>query len=167
VAEWLGRALQKLLQRFESAPNLPATMKYSQWLGIFASCVLVFACFLPWTWHPDLNKEFSGFFSEGNVYGRPGRVFTFFAVVAIVFFLIPKIWAKRWNLLVTGLTTAFAVKSFIMYAGCYRGICPEKRIGLWVMLVAAVVMLVMAILPDVKLKGDEEITNNKLQEPNK
>jgi hypothetical protein len=131
----------------------PRIMKYSQWLGILAALALVGACFLPWTYHPDLNQEFTGFFSEQNVYGKPGKVFIFLALVAIVFFLLPRIWAKRWNLIATGLVAAYAIKTFLMFAGCYRGICPEKRAGLWIMLVSGIVMLVMAILPDIKLKG--------------
>ena len=134
----------------------PRIMKYSQWLGIVAALVLTGACFLPWTYHPDLNKEFTGFFSEENVYGKPGKVLIFFAAFAILFFLLPRIWAKRWNLLVTGITMAYAIKTFLMFAGCYRGICPEKRAGLWIMLVSAAVMLVMAILPDIKLKRKVE-----------
>lgn len=131
-------------------------MKYSQWIGIAASLILVAACFLPWTYHPDLHKNFTGFFSENNVYGKPGRVFIFFAIVAIIFFITPRVWAKRWNFLVTGIATAFAIRSFIMFSGCYRGICPEKLAGLWIMLIAAIVMLVMAILPDIKLKKSSE-----------
>ncbi len=158
MAEWLGRALQKLLQRFESAPNLQANMKYSQWLGIAASLLLVAACFLPWTWHPDLNKNFTGFFSENNVYGRPGRVFIVLAFFSILFFAIPRVWAKRWNFLVQALTSAFAIKSFVMYTGCYRGICPTKQPGIWLMLIAAVIMLVMAVVPDITLKGTKKAT---------
>lgn len=126
-------------------------MKYSQWIGILFSLVLVVACFLPWTYHPDLNKIFTGFFSENNAYGKPGRMFIFLAVVAIIFFVIPRVWAKRWNLLVTALTLAYAIKSFIMFSSCYRGICPDKKSGLWIMLISAAIMLVMALLPDVKL----------------
>lgn len=127
-------------------------MKYSQWIGIAAAVILVVACFLPWTFHPDLNKEFTGFFSENNMYGKPGKVFTWLAVIAIIFFLIPRVWAKRWNLLVGALTVAFAIKSFIVFSGCYRGICPSKLAGLWIMLLAAIVVLVMALLPDVKVE---------------
>ena len=126
-------------------------MKYSQWIGIAAAVVLVIACFLPWTFHPDLNKNFTGFFSENNDYGKPGKVFTVFAIVAIVFFLIPRVWAKRWNLLVGALTVAFAIKSFIVFSGCYRGICPAKLAGLWIMLLSAVAVLVMTLLPDMKV----------------
>ena len=62
-------------------------MKYSQWIGSAAAIILVMACFFPWTWHPDLHRNFTGFFSEANNYGKPGWVFTFFAIPAIFFFL--------------------------------------------------------------------------------
>jgi len=75
------------------------------------------------------------------------------------FFLIPRVWAKRWNLLVNVLTTAFAIRSFLMFAGCYRAICPEKKAGLWMMLVSAGVMLVMSLLPDLKVKPGDNTTN--------
>jgi hypothetical protein len=126
-------------------------MKYSQWIGIAAAIVLVIACFLPWTFHPDLNKNFTGFFSEDNDYGKPGKVFTVFAIIASILFLIPRVWAKRWNLLIGALTVAFAIKSFIVFSGCYRGICPTKLAGLWVMLLSSVALLVMTLLPDMKV----------------
>jgi uncharacterized BrkB/YihY/UPF0761 family membrane protein len=126
-------------------------MKYSQWIGIAAAVVLVVACFLPWTFHPDLNKHFTGFFSENNNYGKPGKVFIVLSVVATIFFLIPRVWAKRWNLLVGGLMVAFAIKSFIVFSGCYNGICPTKMAGLWIMLVSALGVLLMALLPDMKI----------------
>jgi uncharacterized BrkB/YihY/UPF0761 family membrane protein len=127
-------------------------MKYSQWIGIAAALMLVIACFLPWTFHPDLNESFTGFFSENNNYGKPGRLFIVFALVAAVFFLLPRIWAKRWNLLVGALTVAYAIKSFIVFSGCYRGICPAKQVGLWLMLGSAILVLLMALVPDVKLE---------------
>ncbi len=126
-------------------------MKYSQWIGILASIVLIAACFMPWTLYPDLNKEFTGFYSEGNAYGKPGKVFIVFAVVSIACFLIPKIWAKRGNFFIVAITAAYAIKSFIVFTACYKGICPEKRAGIWIMLGSTIVMLVMALLvPDLK-----------------
>lgn len=130
-------------------------MKYSQLIGIAAAIVLVLSGFLNWTWYPDLQKYFTGFFSENNMYGKPGKVFAFFAVIAIIFFLIPRVWAKRWNLLVCALTLAYAVKTFILFAGCYRGICPVKQPGIWVMIVAAVVMTASALLPDLTVKSSD------------
>lgn len=131
-------------------------MRYSQWIGILAALALIVACFLPWTFHPDLNKTFTGFYSENNVYGKPGKVFIFLAVVAIILYLIPKIWAKRWNLLSGALVVAFAIKTFITFSGCYRGICPVKQPGIWIMLAASVVMLIMILVPDMPVPKEEK-----------
>jgi hypothetical protein len=131
-----------------------AAMKYSQWIGIAAAIILVIAGFLPWTYHPDLNKNFTGFFTERNVYGKPGYVFVVMSVVTSIFFAIQRIWAKRWNMFICALILSYAIKSFIMYSGCYRGICPDKLAGLWIMLVSAVLVMVMALFPDVKVKEE-------------
>jgi len=53
-------------------------MKYSQWIGVIAALLLIGACFMPWAYFPDLDKEFTGFFSQGNIYGKPGKVIIFF-----------------------------------------------------------------------------------------
>lgn len=129
-------------------------MKYSHWIGIAAAIILVIACFLPWTFHPDLNKHFTGFFSENNIYGKPGRVFIVLCAIAIVFFLIQRVWAKRWNIFFCAIILSYAIKSFIVFSGCYRGICPDKKAGLWIMLLAAILMLGMTLVPDIKLKDE-------------
>jgi hypothetical protein len=131
-----------------------AGMKYSQWIGIAASVLLIIAGFLPWTYHPDLNKNFTGFFTENNVYGKPGNVFVVVSLIAIVFFAVQRVWAKRWNMFICAIILAYAIKSFIMYSGCYRGICPDKLAGLWIMLLSAITMMVMALFPDLKLKDE-------------
>jgi len=125
-------------------------MKYSQWIGIAAALLLIGACFLPWAYFPDLQKEFTGFFSEGNAYGRPGKVFVFFAVVAIGLFLTPKVWAKRTNIFISALTIAFGLKSYILYTACYRGICPDKRPGIF--LIVPVILLIAAVSPSLPVK---------------
>ncbi|MDP4151602.1 MAG: hypothetical protein Q8927_16260 [Bacteroidota bacterium] len=122
-------------------------MKYSQWVGVAAALLLVAACFLPWAWYPDLNRHFTGFHSESNVYGRPGKVLTFFAVVAIVLYLIPRIWAKRSNMLVAAFALAFAIRCYYVFTACYRGVCPEKQAGIFLIIAAASVMLLATFLP--------------------
>jgi hypothetical protein len=129
-------------------------MKYSQWIGIAAAIILVIACFFPWTYHPDLDKNFTGFFSQNNIYGKPGYFFIVVCIIAIVFFLIQRVWAKRWNLFICAIILSYAIKSFIVFSGCYRGICPDKKAGLWIMLLSAIVMLVMTLFPDIKLKEE-------------
>lgn len=130
-------------------------MKYSQWIGIAAVLLLIGACYLPWAYYPDLQKEFTGFFSEGNVYGRPGKVFMVLGIVQILLFLIPRVWAKRANLLVSAITISFAIKSYILYTACYRGICPDKKAGIFLMVAAPVIMLVAALLVDLPVRASK------------
>ena len=130
-------------------------MKYSQWIGIAAALLLAAACFMPWAYFPDLGKEFTGFFSEQNRYGRPGKLLTVFSAVMIVMFVIPKIWAKRTNMIVAGITVAFVIRSYILYTGCYGGICPEKRAGIFLLLLASVVAVVATLLPDVPVSQEQ------------
>src|ERR1700730_16364890 len=130
-------------------------MKYSQWIGIAAALLLVAACYMPWAYFPDLGKEFTGFFSEQNRYGRPGRLLTFFSMTMTLLFLIPKVWAKRINLLVAAITIAFAIRSFMLFTACYRGICLEKRRGVFLVLLAAAITWAAALLPDLAVRQEQ------------
>lgn len=127
-------------------------MKYSQWIGIAAAFLLIGVCFLPWAYYPDLQKEFTGFFSEGNAYGRPGKVFVILTIPCIVLYMIPRVWAKRANILLATVVFAFGIKSYILYSACYRGVCPDKKIGLFLVVIIPLIMILAAVLPDTKLK---------------
>jgi hypothetical protein len=129
-------------------------MKYSQWIGIAAALLLVAACFMPWAYFPDLGKNFTGFFSEMNRYGRPGKLFIAFSVVMIILFLVPRVWAKRANIFVGAVTMAFAIKSYFLYTACYRGICPDKRAGIFLVVAASLIALVSALLPDLPVQQE-------------
>lgn len=130
-------------------------MKYSNLLGIFFALLLVVSTFLPWTFHPDINQVFTGFYSMENAYGKPGKLLLFFAVVATVFFIIPKLWAKRWNILNCSICFAYAIKSFLLFSGCYKGICPDKLYGIWLMAGSALLMLIVSFLPYGKLPSGD------------
>jgi len=131
-------------------------MKYSNLIGITAAIVLIVACFVPWAYYPDINKNFTGFFSEGNNYGKPGKVIIFFSIIAIAFFIIPKVWAKRSNILVTATTVAYCIKCYILFTSCYSGICPEKKVGIILILICSILILIAAVSPDLKLKNDKK-----------
>ena len=102
-------------------------MKYSQWIGLLALALLILSCFLPWTYYPDIQKTFTGFFSENNLYGKPGKAIVILAVLSGVCFIVPRIWAKRIHFFLSAVIVAYAFRSFIIFASCYRGICPEKK----------------------------------------
>jgi hypothetical protein len=130
-------------------------MKYSQWIGIAAALLLVAASYMPWAYFPDLGKEFTGFFSEHNRYGRPGKALTFLSVVMVILFLLPKVWAKRTNIVVAAITIAYAVRCYILFTGCYQGMCPEKRLGIFLVVAAAVITMATTLVPDLPVKQDK------------
>ena len=131
-------------------------MKYSKLIGITACIILIIACFLPWTYHADINKTFTGFFSEKNAYGRPGRFLVFFAIFSCVLILLPKVWAKRTHLFLSALFMGFAIKSYILFTSCYNAYCPEKKIGIYLMMLSCFIILIVSIFPDMKLAKEKE-----------
>ncbi|HEV3412921.1 MAG TPA: hypothetical protein VG101_10595 [Puia sp.] len=129
-------------------------MKYSQWIGIAAALLLAAASFMPWAYFPQLGKEFTGFFSEQNRYGRPGKVLIFFSIAMMVLFAIPKVWAKRTNIVLAVFNIAYALRCYILFTACYCGGCPEKRTGIFLVVGAAAIMVVAALLPDTPVKQE-------------
>jgi hypothetical protein len=126
-------------------------MKFAPYIGILAAMLLIIACFMPWAYYPDINQTFTGFYSKQNNYGKPGEAFLFLAVVSSVLFLIPKLWAKRVSQFLGIIILAYAIKSFILFASCYKGICPEKRAGLFLILISAIFILIASLFSGVKV----------------
>jgi|SRR5690348_10770679 len=137
-------------------------MKYYKIIGIVAAITLFVSCFMPLAYYPDLQKSFTGFFSEKNIYGRPGKVFTFFAALSIIFILINKIWAKRAVIFLQALNIGYLLKTYVIFTSCYKGFCPTKQYGMYFLIISSVVLLVISFFPDLKLK-EEEITEIKNQ----
>jgi hypothetical protein len=76
--------------------------------------------------------------------------------VALFFFLlftfVQKIWAKRSNLIVGALNIAWALRNYFLITMCRAGECPEKKIAIYLVVAASLLMLVSALFPDLKLK---------------
>jgi hypothetical protein len=128
-------------------------MKYSNIIGLLASVALIVSCFTPWTYYPDLQAYFNGFYSYQNNYGKPGDLLSIFALISGVLFVIPRVWAKRTNWLIASLTVAYTVKTYYLFTSCYGGICPVKEFGIYFLLLSVTIMFVAAILPDIKLRN--------------
>jgi len=126
-------------------------VKLLHWLGITACLVLITSCFLPWTFHADINQAFTGFYSYQNKYGRPGKFLSIFAVFVLVFMLLPKVWAKRANLFICAFTIAYGIKTFTLFSSCYNNYCPQKLFGLYLMLGCTAVMLIASVFPNMKM----------------
>jgi hypothetical protein len=126
-------------------------LKYAAFTGITAALVLIVCCFMPWAFYPDLQENFTGFYSSQNHYGKPGKAFIFLSVLSIIFFLVPKVWAK-WSNQVTGvIILAYALKTYILFSSCYHAICPQVKFALPAVLGSSLIILVCALLSRVKV----------------
>lgn len=183
MAEWLGRALQKLLQQFESARDLlqklspqvlraflcflcrmKKLMRYFNQVGAIAACTIIISCFLTWISIPDLGIRVTGFLSEGTHFGKPGLMNAFMSGIALILFLVPRVWAKRMNLFFTGFNLAWAIRNFILLTTCHGGDCPVKETGIYIFLGASILQLVMAVFPHLPIPDEtrQVQSDNKL-----
>jgi len=131
-------------------------MKYIKWIGIFGVVLLIGSCFIPWVIISSKNIIVSGIDATGTNFGKPGYFHFFFSFFFIVLHLIPRIWAKRWNLMVVAFNMAWAIRNYFVISMCREGDCPEKQTGLYLMLAASVIILLAALFPDIKLKEENK-----------
>ena len=131
-------------------------MKYYKFTGLFACALLIVSCFLPWAFYADLNKSFTGFFSEQNIYGKPGKVFIFMAVCSAILFALDKVWAKRTLIFLSALNLGYLIKTYVLFTTCYSTICPQKEYGLYLLIFSCILLLVVSVLPNLKVEEDAE-----------
>jgi hypothetical protein len=105
---------------------------------------------------PSKNIVVSGVESVGTNFGKPGYNHFVLSFFFIIFHFIPRLWAKRSNLLVVALNIAWAIRNYFIISMCREGDCPEKQIGLWLVLFASVLILVAALFPDIQLKEEKK-----------
>ena len=141
----------------------PAAMKryahLSKWVSLAALVVLAIACFLPWAYYGDIGKEFTGFYSERNLYGKPAKMLLFLGTLGTICAFLPRIWPKRLSMFTSAFMIAFGVSAVYRYMRCYGGTCPEVRIGLVLMILSTLLIFLCALFPDgavAETKKDQE-----------
>ena len=123
---------------------------YSKYLSLLCFLIILASCFMPWAYYADINETFNGFYSHNNVYGKPAKLLLSFAGFVTIAAFIKKLIFKRAALLIGGLTVAYAIKNFLLFGSCYRGYCPEKHIGLYLMLIASIVIFLTTFFQEGK-----------------
>lgn len=132
-------------------------------IGLVACLLLVISCFLPWMYYADphiateAQRTFTGFSTYQNQYGKPGKLLSLIAIIVFAFMLLQKIWAKRANLFITALGVGYAIKTYVLFTSCYNAYCPEKKAGIFLMLVCMAVLLIAAVFPDFKLQQEKKV----------
>ena len=131
-------------------------MKYYKKIGLGACGLLIISCFLPWTYYADINKSFTGFYTEQNMYGKPAMFFVFIAIVSAALIYSDKLWAKRTLIFLVALSIGYLIKTYVLYTSCYNAYCPEKRYGLYVLIFSTLLLTAVAVFPDGKIMDDKE-----------
>lgn len=123
-------------------------MSRSQIITVLAIVVVIVACFIPWmrVEEPTL-LTITGVDTEGTRYGKPAYGHFIWSVLVLLCTFIPKIWAKRINLLFAACNLAWAIRNFAIIPSCDGGICPIKLTGLYLILGASVVIMITAFFP--------------------
>ncbi|HEX5151958.1 MAG TPA: hypothetical protein VFW07_10945 [Parafilimonas sp.] len=125
-------------------------MKYSQLLGCIAVILLAASCYLPWSYIEEKRILITGMSAPGTIYGKPGLMHFVLGIILILFFILPKIWAKRINLFVAAINLAWSIRNYILLTTCYMGECPHKKMGLFIPILLCAFILIMTFLPDLK-----------------
>ena len=131
-------------------------MKHSQLIGIIAVLALIGICFMPWTYIPAKDITVTGFDASGTSFGKPGFLNVIFSSVSLLFFALPKIWAKRTNVFIAAINLAWAIRNYFLLGSCLLGECPEKKPGLYLLLLACAVIQVMALLPKINIAEEKK-----------
>ena len=130
-------------------------------MGIAAAILLVISCFATWVEIASKSIVITGVNAAGTNYGRPGYFNLLMTLFFVIFTLIPKIWSKRVNLLVTALNFAWTLRNYFVITACMAGECPKKHIGIYLLMFASFLMLASSLFPDVKLPDEKSLRDKK------
>ncbi len=125
-------------------------MKYSQLSGVVACLALIVTCFFPWSYVAEIHLLITGV-NGGENLGKPGLFNIILCSLMFIFFTIPKIWAKRSNIILSALNIAWGFRNYLLVGACSGGICPEKRWGIFALLFLSIFIEVMTFLPNIKV----------------
>ncbi|ANH83849.1 hypothetical protein A8C56_10715 [Niabella ginsenosidivorans] len=111
---------------------------------------------MPWSFIASLQLTLSGVDTTGTRYGKPAYGHFILDALILAFTLVPRIWAKRLNLLIGVLNLGWAIRNFLLFGRCEAGDCPERQIGLYLALAASVILMLTILFPQMELKENEE-----------
>ena len=125
--------------------------RYMKWTGVLAAVLLVISCFTPWVNIVSQKIVVSGIDTTGTNYGKPAYLHFVLSAFFLALTFIQRVWAKRFNLLVTAINLAWAARNYFVLTICAAGECPVSQTGLWLMMIASVLMLLSSFFPDIEL----------------
>lgn len=128
-------------------------MKYSNYLGVVIALLLILICFVPWVHIESINTTVTGVHSGKTNFGKPGLITIIMSVLAVILFMLPTTWAKRTNVFICTFNFAWSVRNFLVITQCELGECPEKKWGIYVLVVLSLLLLILSFIPKIEIKN--------------
>lgn len=126
-------------------------MKHSQTIGIIFCFALFYCTTQPLVIIESHKLIITGWQSNGTAFGKPGLFLTFFAALAALFFALPYLWAKRFNLAFAALLIAWSFRNLLILSNCPMGDCPQRQWALYACIVLSFGILIMTFLPKIEI----------------
>jgi hypothetical protein len=82
---------------------------------------------------------------RGTSFGKPGYFHFVWTIIYLLFLCIPKVWAQRVAVGVAAFNIAWAVRNFLVIPVCQMGECPERKMGLYLLLIAAFILFLAPV----------------------
>jgi len=121
-----------------------------KWLGYLGGLLLIAACFMKWVIIEIKQIVVTGVDATGTNFGKPGYLHLILAVLFLFFHSIPRVWAKRANHAVIAINLGWALRNYLIISMCREGDCPAKQSGLYLLVLASILMLVAGLFPNMK-----------------
>jgi hypothetical protein len=97
------------------------------------------------------NWVITGWNPVGSSFGQSGKFLCFFSALSALFFALPYIWAKRFNMVFGALMLAWAFRNYLILATCQMGECPQRQWALYGCIFLSGLILLMTFLPKIKV----------------
>ena len=121
-------------------------MSKAKIFGLLSIAVVIISVFLPWITVESKHIVFTGVSTAGSRFGEPGKLTVIVAVITTILLLIPGKVAARFNLFAASFLIAWSFRNFLLFSRCEMGECPDRGIGLYLCLAAAIATFVCVLL---------------------
>lgn len=113
---------------------------------LFVVALLIVGCYLPWMTVESKALTITGMNATGTRFGKPGLFHLIWAALCLLFGAVPAAWSQRFFLIVAAFNLAWALRNFLFLPACQMGECPVRRVGLYVVLAASLLMFASLFL---------------------
>ena len=125
---WLCGPAEKAFEgKVEVEIKNSRTLKYASYTGIAAALLLILCCFIPWAYYPDLQQNFTGFYSETKSIWKTWKSIYFSFRNFHCLFSDSKIMGQAGESGCKCIDFCLCIENLFLFAACYLGICPSDK----------------------------------------